>query len=372
MDDKEKYKLARIEIKGFKSIGYEPGVDLNLGDINLMLGANGAGKSNVLGFFNLLGQMMRGNLQKYVASHGGPNMLLHYGMKKTPEMTARLAFGNKDESQGDISYFFSLSASQGSRLIIAKEGIGYNQEQKVIPLEGNFLELALSDNAKKEIYGIEDFLKGLKAYQFNDSSMSGFLRQSSVVGSAQYLQKSGDNLASFLYFLKNSYPDSYKRIVEYVRMVVPRFKDFYLQPDGNLVSLNWTDDSLNDYVLTAEQFSDGSIRFIALATLLLQPSQTMPPLLLIDEPELGLHPYAINVLSELIREASLKVQLLISTQSERLIDLFEPNDTVVVERDELTDSTATKRCDKSFLSDWLKEYTLSELWEKNVIGGRPL
>lgn len=135
--------------------------------------------------------------------------------------------------------------------------------------------------------------------------------------------------------------------------------------------LRWTDVSPNDYVLLPEQFSDGTIRYIALATLLLQPKETMPNVIIIDEPELGLHPFAIIQLAEMIKEASINTQVIIATQSPGLVDEFEANQITIIERDEDSESTLARKLDEEELSEWLTNYSLSELWNKNVLGGRP-
>jgi predicted ATPase len=211
-----------------------------------------------------------------------------------------------------------------------------------------------------------------KVYQFHDSSNEGPLRQSCPVETANYLQSHGNNLPSFLFFLRNNYNESYKRIVDYVRDVVPQFQDFYLEPVNNFVSLRWIDNSATDYRFNAYQFSDGSIRFIALAALLLQPAQTMPNVIILDEPELGLHPYAITQLAEMIKDASIHAQVIIATQSKDLVDHFDIDNISVVEMDEKTQSTTVNHLNEEDYKLWLEHYTVSELWDKNIIGGRPV
>ena len=202
--------------------------------------------------------------------------------------------------------------------------------------------------------------------------MSSPMRQSSPVESAHYLQSEGNNLASFLYYLKNNYRESYDRIIDYVQEVVPQFKDFYLEPERGYISLKWIDTSANDYVLSSDQFSDGSMRFVSLATLLLQPEETMPSVIIIDEPELGLHPYAISQLIEMIKDASMHVQVIVATQSPALIDGFSLDNVSIIERDEDCQCTTVKNLNEKVYIEWVEKYTNSELWDKNIIGGRPV
>ena len=221
----------------------------------------------------------------------------------------------------------------------------------------------------KSIYRMLSFCK---VYQFHDSSSEGPLRQACPVETADYLQSQGNNLPSFLYFLRENYLDSYNRIVSYVREVVPQFQEFYLEPVGNSISLRWTDASANDYVFNAHQFSDGSIRYIALATLLLQPQETMPSVIILDEPELGLHPFAITQLAEMIKDAAFHSQVIIATQSKDLVDHFDIDDISVVEMDDKSKCTTLRKLKEIDYKLWLEHYTVSELWDKNVIGGRPV
>lgn len=372
---RDNHKLARITLKGFKSIAYDRPITLDIGSTNILLGANGAGKSNIISFFKMIGYMMNESLQQFIAQSGTNQKFLYYGSKKTPTLSAEIRFDSKNSY--DI-YRFSLTNAVQDRLIISSEEIEWKNPKSNTSfskqLESNFRESALnhlkSEDAACKI--VWDILAGCKVYQFNDSSALSPMRQASTVESAHYLQSEANNLASFLLYLKNSYRDSYERIVSYVKEIVPQFRDFYLEPERGYVSLKWVDTSANDYVLSSDQFSDGSIRFIALATLLLQPEKTMPRVIIIDEPELGLHPYAIDQLTEMIKDASLHAQIIVATQSPALIDGFDANDVTVIERDEENQCTVARKLNAQDYSEWLEEYTLSELWNKNVIGGRPV
>lgn len=366
-------RLKSIEIKGFKSIPFQYPLKLEFGDVNILLGANGAGKSNIISFFKMLGFMMSGRLQRFIAEYGTNQKFLYYGAKKTPTMSASLRF--EAQSSYDI-YGFSLTAAVPDRLILTSEEIEWKNDGNEDPykkqLQSDFNESALVKSTDRTEMTVRNLLGSCKVYQFSDSSLSAPMRQASTVDSAHYLQAEANNLASFLYYLKNNYPDSFRRITEYVRDVVPQFHEFYLEPERGFISLKWADDSANDYVLSADQFSDGSIRFIALATLLLQPKETMPFVIIVDEPELGLHPYAIDQLNEMIKDASRHAQVIVATQSTAIIDGFSVNDVTVIERDPAIQGTIARRLTEQEYHDWLEEYTLSELWNKNIIGGRPV
>lgn len=334
-------RLKSIEIRGFKSIPGKHPLRLHIGDVTILLGANGAGKSNIISFFRMLGSIMHGNLQQFIAETGSAETFLYYGSKTTPTLSADV---NLETDGRPHTYSFKLGLDHG--------GLHFS-----------------SDNPGETVIKL---LSSCKVYQFNDSSLATPMRQPGPVYSDNFLHNRANNLASFLYYIKQSSPASYKRITEYVKWVVPQFKDFYLEPEEGMISLRWLDTSDTGYVLSAEQLSDGSIRYMALATLLLQPRETMPFVIIIDEPELGLHPYAVDQLNEMIKDASKNAQIIVATQSPIIVDGFPADDITVIEYDEDNRGTCAKRLSSEEYKDWLQEYTVSELWNKNIIGGRPV
>lgn len=366
-------KLKHIDIYGYKSIDYNSPLRLDLHNVNILLGANGSGKSNIISFFKMLNYMMSGSLQRFIAQNGGSQKFLHYGPKHTPALRGTVVLSQNAKT--DV-YDFTLSNAVADQLIITNEKVSFkkanNTEAWSKDIVSNFKESGLIEQKNLTIKTIRKMLSQCKAYQFHDSSLSGVLRQSSHIDAAQYLQSEGNNLAAYLFFLKHNYEESYKNIVSYVHLVMPQFGDFYLNPVNNYVALNWQDNSANDYVFTSDQFSDGTIRFIALATLLLQPANLMPSVIIIDEPELGLHPSALDQLSEMIKDASIHSQIIIATQSAQLIDDFPLEDISIIEEDKVKYSTICRQLKEKDFKLWLEEYTNSELWRKNVIGGQPL
>ena len=216
---------------------------------------------------------------------------------------------------------------------------------------------------------IRSFLKSFTVYHFHDTSLSSPMRQPSRIGDNEYLRHDGSNLAAYLFTLKNTDIKSYNLIEGTIRSIAPYFKEFKLIPNKimeGFIGLEWEERDTDVY-LDATNFSDGTLRFIALATLLLQP--TPPKTIIIDEPELGLHPAAINKLGALIRRASNRSQIIIATQSVSVVDCFTPEDIIVVNR--RNGQSTFDRLDESMYTNWLSEYSLGEVWEKNIIGGQP-
>lgn len=378
MPDSNRLKIKSLSVKGFKSINNE-GENISFNDITVLLGANGAGKSNLVSFFSLINYMTSGGLQKWVAEHGFANSILFYGVKNTTRIEASLRFESDDFED---EYAFILSHAAGDKMIINEEKVTYKKKGFSKPyvkiLDFGVKESTLStrlENTKENrpIIVLSSILRSCRVFQFHDTSLTAHMRNKSYVEDNRYLRSDGGNLSAFLYNLQLNFPKYYDRIVRHLNAVIPQFKDFALRPsteNNKYIGLDWI--SYNeDYLLGAHQISDGSIRFMCLSTLLLQPKELMPSVIIIDEPELGLHPSAIAKLSGMIKIASKNAQIILATQSPNLVDNFDLDDIIIVERNPVDGSSNFKKLDEEKLSQWLDEYTLSELWEKNVIGGQP-
>lgn len=372
-------KLTNIQLKGFKSID-EEGQDIPIQDITILLGANGSGKSNLISFFKMLNYIMTGALQTYIGDSGWADSLLYYGSKKTPRLTAAISFANTEDTD---RYQFSLAHTVGDTLIFTEETLLWHQHDKekarTIQLAPGVRESELfnlwKERKDKTASIIAELLRGCRVFQFHDTSKEAKIRNSGYIEDGAFLRSDGGNLAAFLYAMKQQkkHVPYYQRIVRYIQMVMPQFKDFVLEPsarNSNYIFLNWLEKN-SEYLFGPHQISDGSLRFMALAALLLQPPTTLPKVIVLDEPELGLHPFAISVLADMIRATSLQSQIILATQSTRFVDEFEAKDLVIVERDAKANCSRYRKLDEGKLSAWLNEYSMSELWEKNVLGGRP-
>lgn len=355
-------QLSRIVLKGFKSIKE---CDLELSELNVLIGPNGAGKSNFIGFFRLIQQMLEGNLQRHVSKEGGPDALLHFGRKTTEKIQAELYFGNN-------GYKFDLEPTADNRMMFAKEDFWWNMKGDWTINSGHFESEVESQKRHTKIYNYTvPPMKSWRLYHFHDTSDSAAVKQQHGINDNRYLRPDARNLAAFLFLLKEEYPSHYQRIVKAVGLVAPFFGDFMLRPaPGNQdqIELEWTERGA-DVPFKAHQLSDGSLRFICLTTVLMQPEVLQPETILIDEPELGLHPFAIHLLASMMRSASKHRQIIVSTQSTELLNEFTAQDVIVADRAQ--GWTKLQRLDADALEEWLEEYSLSELWKKNLLGGRP-
>lgn len=355
-------QISRLVLRGYKSIAE---CDVELGRLNVLIGANGAGKSNFIGFFRLINRILDRQLQLAVGQAGGPDALLHYGRKKTEELCAELYFGNN-------GYRFTLRPTQDNRMMFAYEALWWNQHGDWRPRSGHFETYAEEQKNKTRIYQfVVPAMRSWRLYHFHDTSQSALVKQVHGINDNEYLRDDARNLAAFLYRLKNHHEKHYRRIVKAIQLVAPFFGDFHLRPsvdNKEKIQLEWTEAG-QDVPFTASALSDGTLRFICLATVLLQPEEFMPAAIIIDEPELGLHPYAITVLGGLMKSAAGRHQLIVSTQSVELVNEFEAEDLIVV--DKQANASVLRRLDVDALREWLAEYSLGELWKKNLLGGRP-
>ncbi len=365
-------RLESITIKGFKTIRELK--DFRPGQLTVLIGPNGAGKSNFLSFFRMLYSLSYGTatLQSQVGFQGGASKLLHDGPAVTPEIDARLRFHS---DAGDIDYHCRLAYAADDTLIYAGESYRLttrdkNKKTSWQAAPGRRTSLLSDYETANDITTvIANAFRNNSVFHFHDTSMTSHLRRKAEVTNDRPLRPDGHNIAPFLCRLQKREGKSYQRIIDTLRLILPFFLDFYLEPDHDHLLLAWRETD-SDQVFTASQAADGMLRTIALVALLLQPEETLPDLLIIDEPELGLHPAAINIIGGLIGAVSQKVQVIIATQSTAFVDCFEVSDIVVVER-EGRESVFRRLEDSEALREWLEDYSLSELWEKNVIGGRP-
>jgi predicted ATPase len=355
-------QISRLVLRGYKSIAE---CDLKLGRLNVLIGANGSGKSNLIGFFRLINRILDRQLQVTVGQAGGPDALLHFGRKKTEELNAELYFGNN-------GYHFTLRPTQDNRMMFYREALWWNVNGEWRPASGHFESYAESQKGKTEIYNhVVPPMRSWRLYHFHDTGSTAQVKQINNINDNTYLRDDARNLAAFLLRLRNHYQEHYQRVINTIQLVAPFFGNFHLRPTSDndeKIQLEWTEQG-QDEPFTASALSDGTLRFICLAVVLLQPEEFMPATILIDEPELGLHPFAISVLAGLMKSTAQEHQLIISTQSVELVNEFDAEDLIVV--DKRQGSSTFQRPKEAVLAEWLSDYSLGELWKKNLLGGRP-
>lgn len=364
--------VTRLRIAGWKSIR---DAALDLRPITVLIGANGSGKSNLVSFFRLLNDLVGERLQAHIGKCGGANAVLHLGAKRTPVLECELDFKT---FTGESRYVARWAAAAGDRLVFTDERIEFWREGRSYPfeksLDAGHWESALraqADEGEQTAGVIRRLLSRCRVFHFHDTSDSSPMRRVCYIEANRHLYPDGGNVAAMLYAYREAHPTVYQRIVATVRQMAPFIDDFVLEPErlqSQQIALKWRQ-SGSDYEFGPHQLSDGTLRMIALTTLLLQPEADLPLLIALDEPELGLHPTAIHVLSDLVRKVSHHCQVVLATQSTVFVDCFDLSEIVIASTDD--GATSLLRPDPEQLQEWLDDYTVSELWEKNVLGGGP-
>ena len=342
--------------------------------MNVLIGPNGAGKSNFVEFFRMLRSMADENLQTYVLQHGADG-LFYLGPQHTRQITAHLAFGANE-------YRFVLVPSAAGGVVISKEELRYSGGDGSAPwstITAGYGESTLKARQNERsswgnYYGPPHYvfaaLSSWVVYHFHDTSFLAPARREQSARDNLQLHPNAENIAAFLLMLRERHSGNYELIRDSIRLVAPFFDDFLLRPERRAgderVRLEWVQKGMSK-PFQPSQLSDGTLRFICLATALLQPRP--PSTIVVDEPELGLHPYAISVLADLFTSASARTQVIVSTQSPGLVDRFSVDDIVIVGRE--AGRSVFKRPDADDLGAWLAEYSLGELWEKNVLEASP-
>lgn len=360
--------LDAIVIEGFKSIAR---TRLELRSLNVLIGANGSGKSNLIAALGMVNEIVARRLQSYVGRKKA-SRLLHHGPKRTTSIRFRLEFGAN-------AYEAVLGLTEDDGLFFERESAEFHDKAYPGPyplaLGSGHRETGLFDDVGKVKGGIRrdvaTAMRSWRIYHFHDTSDRAAVKQTQLIADNEALRADAGNLASFLHRLREKEDASYLRIVAAVRQVAPFFDDFRLRADPlkpDSIKLEWSERDSDAY-FDAHSLSDGTLRFICLATLLLQPAPLRPSLVIVDEPELGLHPYAVTQLAAMLQSTAEETQVLVATQSVTLMNQFQPKDVVVVDRE--AGASIFRRLTDEEVRSWTDDYALGELWEKNVLGGRP-
>ncbi len=360
--------IKRIHIKGYKSIKDQK---ISLNSINIIIGGNGVGKSNFISVFSFIKSIYEQKLASYVIRKGGSNNILYFGKKQTQDILLDLGFGTSRSDSSYNRFILKLANTQDS-LYLNSVMTAFKSGKL---WSGKLYEEDVRETSFKEIksgqaYYLNQWLKSIRIYHFHDTGDNSPIKSVSNIDDNESLKSDGGNLASFLYFLKNKHPKHFYRIEKTIQSIAPFFDKFILEPsklNEDIIKLKWKEVAYSDAYFDAYNLSDGTLRFMCLVTLLMQP--TPPQTIIIDEPELGLHPIAINKLAALMRKAALNSQLIVSTQSVTFLNNFEAEDIIIA--DKKNNETVFKRLDKENLENWLQEYSIGDIWLKNIIGGQP-
>ncbi len=362
--------IEHLQISGYKSI---QNASIDFTRLNVLIGANGAGKSNLVSFFSFLQASLDRRLDEFIPRAGGRESLLHFGVKTTKEITTILTART---AEGCGRLIQKLKTREPGGLFYSKDRLpksDVTDDSVEVDMDGVCSIVGPREQTPDLQESVFFFVKErIAAHHVVDTGPESPIRQDCNVEDSRRLRSDASNVVAILhrYRKQKPYPPVvYRRICSTIKKIIPEFDDFVLEPIAERIALCWKQRGV-DYLLNPTQLSDGSLRAIALATLLLQPDTEWPDLLIIDEPELGLHPYALSLVAGLIRAASVHTQVIVTTQSKSLLDHFSPEEIIVCEASE--GKSAFRRLNPAELTAWLEDYSVGDLWEKNVIGGGPL
>ena len=371
--------IESIRVRGFRSLA---DVELSgLGPATVLIGPNGSGKSNILRFLDMLHYMMRHRrLAQFVERQGGASDQLFSGSDATDQVEAEITLHAENER---YDYRFTLEYAHPGHLYFEEEAFRrrsneYHAETNWQDLgsehrEANLVLAAQSDDFphldKAAAAAIARVLRRCVVFQFHNTDDRSPIRRNADMSNHTRLNIRGSNLAAVLYRMEQQDRSRYERICRYIGRILPGFDHFDITEKGDgEVALAWQSD-WSDYSFGAHLTSDGSLRAFALVTLLNQPTETLPDVVLLDEPELGLHPSAVTLVGGMIRSLSARRQVIVATQSPLLVDSFGLDQTRVLELQH--GRTIVRKCDPAEYEQWLEDYSTGELWEKNLLGGRP-
>ena len=344
-------RIERLHVRGFRSLA-----DVKLcptAGANVLIGANGSGKSNFVHFFNMLSWMLKSRrLAEFVSREGGADHQLYGGSDTTPRLDAEITIRSET---GRNDYRFSLVYAHPDQLLFSDEayrhsrddfeskavwnhlGAGHREAQIVSAGQGYYEGSAAS---RKTALTVTNLLRNCAAHQFHNTGSTSNFKKTWDPGDHAYMRTDGGNLAAILYWLEHQDLDRYELICGHIRRVLPGFDCFQIEERHGKVALRWRS-RLSNETYGAHLTSDGSLRFFALATLLNLPGEMLPGVLVLDEPELGLHPKAITLVADMIRAIEEDRQIILATQSPLLVDAFGLDEVFVLEmRDGRTELTS--------------------------------
>ncbi len=371
--------IEQVHIRGFRSLA-----DVHLADLpmaTVLIGANGSGKSNFIRFFEMLSWMLGPRkLAEFVERQGGADDQLHGGNRTTSRLETEVSLRT---ARGRNDYRFVLSHAHPDRFFVSEECFRFNDSSR--PTEARWQHLE-SGRQEAEIVRaaqsdepagvnittarvIVTLLRRCSVYQFHDTSGTSNFKNRWDADDNNYLRSDGGNLAAVLLRLERQDLRRFELICRHIGRILPVFDGFRLEESYGKVSLRWKAKG-TDKTIGAHLTSDGSLRFFALATLLNLPPEMLPDVLLLDEPELGLHPAAIALIGGMIKALTEERQVIVATQSPLLVDVFGLEETFVLD---LKDGrTEARKLDPDDYRVWLDDsFTPGELWQKNLLGGRP-
>lgn len=373
-------QIRSVRIQGFRSLA-----DCALSDLGMatvLIGPNGAGKSNFIRFFEMMSWMLKArSLGDFVTRHGGASDQLFGGSETTTWIKAAISL----QTDGGLNdYRFELGHGHPDRLIFMNEAFRFSRTDSPSladwqHLESGHPEAQIVEAAQSSEYlpgvnrttarTIVHLLRDCAVYQFHDTSDTSSFKKRWDASDNNSLRSHGGNLAAILHRLEQEDIKRFNLICRHITRILPVFERFEIEESYGKVLLRWKAKGV-EQTFGPHLTSDGSLRFFALVTLLNLPPEMLPSVLLLDEPELGLHPAAISLVGDMVKGLATERQIIVATQSPLLVDLFGLDEIIVLEMED--GKTQFRTLPQDEYEHWLNsDFTTGELWRKNVLGGRP-
>lgn len=360
--------IEKVSIEGFRSL--KSIQELKLSKLSVLIGGNGVGKSSFIRFFEMLSWLLKSqNLAEFVLRQGGGDDQFFMGARQTPRIQAKLALATE---AGTNEYRFELAhISAGDKIMVLNEAYRFSANHfdnkarwSEIAEAGHEAKLPSIQNRTAQT--ICKLLRQCATYQFHDTSSNALIHQRWDTSDCAYLRSDGANLAPILLDIKTSDFARYKHIVRQIQRVFPTLEDFILEPYAGKVLLRWKGKH-SDKGFGTHLTSDGTLRLFCLITLLCLPIDRLPDVMFFDEPELGLHPHAITLVSEMMKRVAQNRQVFIATQSPYMVDCFDLESIIIAEEEQ--GATLLSRLNPEKYQEWLDDnYLISDIWLKTPVG----
>ena len=367
--------LGKLTIRGFKSIRELEDFDLEFKPIsgledfeqrnlNILIGANGSGKGNLIAAIQMLKAQAAGTLESYIASNGGVSALLHNGSKPANKIELEASISSNSYKlsitpKPDGSYELAESASPH---IASKTEPEDAEDDRLLAVQQDVAAYP-SEGAKESVH---QSINSWRMYHFHDTGPTAAMRRPGLIQDNEHLRPDASNIAPYLLRLRDEHPSTYKRVLYGWHHIAPFLDDPILETHKvgreTKVSLAWKAKG-SSCTMQARHLSGGVMRFLCLAAALWH--KNYPPMIVVDEPELGLHPDPVDLAYELIECAARHTQVITATQSTLLLRECAIEDVVVVRRKD--DQSTFEKLKHDDFKAWLEDYSVSGLWLMNVI-----
>ncbi len=388
-----KNSILSLKIENLLSFG-ENSLEIAIGSLNVLVGANGSGKSNLIEVLNLIRNTPK-DFAGEIGDGGGVAEYLWQGKPKSKRVLAVITVNslpagvlkplnysltftrdsahvkivderiqNRLPDKGHDKPYLYFDFNHG-RPVLNVAGSSRSLKREEVDPQRSILSQRQDPDQYPEVTYLGKFFTSFRLYRNWEFGPDSSIRDLySASQKNDYLEEDISNLGLMLNRLR-SLPETSSSLIDYLKLFYSGAEDVLTPIQGGLIDLRIQESG--GISIPASRLSDGTLRWLSLLAILLNPAP--PPVVCIEEPELGLHPDMIGPLADLLRSASEKMQLFVTTHSADLIDALSDTPEAVIVCDKVNGETRLRRLEKKELSSWLDTYTLGQLWRSGEFGG---